>query len=139
MPSLKQKQEGFSLIEVLVSIFIVAIGILAIIQLFPLGMNINSSSERLSVASSLAQTKIEELLSESYNDLPVGTAEARHFLSAPYSIYERQTTINYLGANLAPSSTDQGLKKIVVTVYYPSILQSESSQSFVLTTLVSIR
>ena len=130
---------GFTLIEVLVSVFIVVIALLAIIRIFPLGMNINVSSERTTVADNLAQNKIEEMISLPYSQLTVGTIESRHKVPDSSSIYERQTVISYLNGSLQPSATDQGIKKVVVTVYWPSAITGLTERSFTLSSIISQR
>jgi prepilin-type N-terminal cleavage/methylation domain-containing protein len=129
--------QGFSLVEVLVSVFIVTVALLAIIKIFPFGMQINKASENLTVANGLAQSKIEQLTSMAYDDLNVGTIEPRTHVPDSNSIYERQSVINYLNSNLQTTTTDQGLKKITVTIYWPSAIQGAESKTFTLTTIIS--
>jgi prepilin-type N-terminal cleavage/methylation domain-containing protein len=55
----KQKREGFSLIEVVIGIALVAIAVLGLAQMFTLGIMNNLRSERIANASFLAQQQID--------------------------------------------------------------------------------
>jgi prepilin-type N-terminal cleavage/methylation domain-containing protein len=55
----KQKSEGFSLIEVVIGIALVAIAVLGLAQMFTLGIMNNLRSERIANASFLAQQQID--------------------------------------------------------------------------------
>jgi type IV pilus assembly protein PilV len=59
---------GFTLIEVMISITVFAIGILAIASMQTSAISGNSSANRLSAAATLAQDKLEELIALSYDD-----------------------------------------------------------------------
>ena len=129
--------KGFSLVEILVSVFIVTVALLAIIKVFPFGIKVNKASEDLTVANGLAQSKIEQLSSLSYDDLTVGTIETREHVPTVNSIYERESTISYLDGNLQNTNSNQGLKKITVTVYWPSAIVDVGTKNFSLTTIIS--
>jgi len=114
---------GFTLIEVLVSIFILTVGIMAVLQAFPLGTKILGSSKRTTVAGQLGQAKIEELISQSYEKISFGTIEVKHILDSPFSSYQRETEIVCVDPDLDFSEVidcnpDPGMKKIEVTVFW---------------------
>jgi prepilin-type N-terminal cleavage/methylation domain-containing protein len=72
----KTKNEGFSLVEVLVGLAIVAIGMLGLAQLFTYTVMTNSRAERMSNAIFLAQQQIDfhrNLTSDELNTLTAGT------------------------------------------------------------------
>jgi prepilin-type N-terminal cleavage/methylation domain-containing protein len=54
-------KKGFSLIEVLVALFILGLGIAVLFNLFPLGWQALAHSRKLNEAYILAQKKLEEL------------------------------------------------------------------------------
>lgn len=56
-------QKGFTLVELLVAILLMTVGIFAVIAMQTTSMNANSIAMRLSVASSLAQEVLEDILS----------------------------------------------------------------------------
>ena len=57
----KKNNQGFTLTEVLASLAILLIGILALVSLFPQGMKSAKVAEDLTVASFLAQQKAEDI------------------------------------------------------------------------------
>ena len=59
-------KHGFTLVEVLASLTILLIGILAIISLFPQGMKSAKVAEDLTVAALLAQQKTEDIKRQEY-------------------------------------------------------------------------
>lgn len=116
-------REGFTLIEVLISIFILTTGIIAVLQAFPLGTKILGSSKRVTIANQLGQAKIEELISQSYVEISFGIIETKHVLDSPFSSYQRETEIVCVDPDLDFSEVincnpDPGMKKIKVTVFW---------------------
>ena len=70
-----KKQDGFTLIEVLVALTIFAVGLLAIAALQTSAIRMNSTGNRLTELSTLGIDKYEELMSLPFTDprLAVGT------------------------------------------------------------------
>ena len=62
----KGKLNGFTLVEVLASLAILLIGILALVSLFPQGMKSAEVAEDLTVASFLGQQKAEDIKRQEY-------------------------------------------------------------------------
>lgn len=62
-------RKGFSLLEVMVAVVILAFGLLAIMHLFPIGLRASKISQDTTVATFLAQQKIEELRNTKYADI----------------------------------------------------------------------
>jgi type II secretory pathway pseudopilin PulG len=113
---------GFTLVEAVVAISILIIGILAIMQLFPQGMRVGRISKQMSVANNLAQAKMEEELAKHYDDIGVGIIEPKAKVdsnpSSQFYIYERQTEVDLVDADLNDSSQNIGLKKITVSIWW---------------------
>ncbi|MDD2890215.1 MAG: prepilin-type N-terminal cleavage/methylation domain-containing protein [bacterium] len=63
------KNKGFTLIEVLVSTLILAIGVFAMVRLFPTASMVNARADRISQATILAEDKIEQIRSMGYDSL----------------------------------------------------------------------
>jgi prepilin-type N-terminal cleavage/methylation domain-containing protein len=99
--SKKRKNEGFSLIEVLVGIAIVAIAMLGLAQLFTYSVMTNSRAERMSNATFLAQQQIDyhrNLTSDELNALTSGTNDEQIDVNLDGSIdYRRLTAIQMSG------------------------------------------
>ncbi|MFO7732446.1 MAG: prepilin-type N-terminal cleavage/methylation domain-containing protein [Candidatus Aminicenantes bacterium] len=69
-----KKKRGFSLIEVLVGLFLVAVAVLGLAQLFLLAVANNHKADRVSTATNLAQQQIERLRSLTSEELVVVSA-----------------------------------------------------------------
>jgi len=128
---------GFTLIESLVAIFVLSVGILAVLAIFPLGIKIINSSKMSATGIQLGQEKIEEIISLSYEAISIEeNIEAE--LPPPFSCYRRETRITYVDPllNLQEVGTDKGVKKVEVTVsWQPSLMINR--KSIELTTIIS--
>lgn len=137
---MKKNQKGFTLIEVMVTIFVLALGIVAVLNIFPLGLQIRRGAEMSATASWLGQAKIEEVTSIPYSDIAVGTIETRHFLDSPYNQYERETVISCVqGTDLSAVGCDSQptpLKKVQVTVFWKRPFKLTEEKIEILTLLV---
>ena len=132
MSKIKTNHRGISILEALIAISILLIGILSIARVFPLATKISRSSEETTIAANLAQSEIETLFSWGYEGIGTGLIETKHRLSAdpnnPFYAYQRQTDVRYVDANLSTSSSNTGLKKITVTIFWNSpAINSEKS------------
>lgn len=67
-------QDGFSMIEALVAIFILTLLALSLGQVLGMGIATNASSDEITHATALATTKLEELRSGDYDALVDGGA-----------------------------------------------------------------
>ena len=61
-----QNNKGFSLISAMVASLLLAVGILALTRIFPQSAVINANADRVSMATNLAEDKIEELRALGY-------------------------------------------------------------------------
>ena len=114
--------KGFTLIEALIAIFILTIGISAVLCMFPLSLQIGNFSQMTSTAAQLAQAKAEEIISKSYTDIFVGTTTESQ-LDFPFESFSRETVVTYVDSSLQYSVADTGLKKVEITVSFPSPLK----------------
>lgn len=135
-------QQGFSLIEIMVAILILTVTFISLMYSFPFGLSITKGAENATIASYLAQDKIEELHSLGYDNIGVGTIEIKHQLSADPSSYlysfQRKTVVDYVDGDLQTSVSDLGLKRISATIYYINAV-SKTEKSYNMTTLISQR
>lgn len=130
-------KRGFTLIELIIAIFILTVGISAILVMFPLGIQIVKSSEMATVATQLAQEKIEEIISKSYTDI---SSETKQQLSSPFSAYWREVEMTYFDPDnpeVTPS-VNKGIKKVEVTVSWELPLKVVG-KSIKIMTLISKR
>jgi len=135
-------QQGLSLIEMVVAIFILTLAFIALSQAFPTGLAINKRASNTTIASYLAQEKIEELHSLKYINIATGTIETKHRLatsSVNYLYYfQRETEVSCVDGNLDATTTDSGLKKLSATIYYTDSV-SKTEREYNITTLISKR
>lgn len=118
----KKNNTGFTLIEIIISISILSVALIATLSLFPKGLQLGRESKETSVATSLAQEKIEEIIAMSYDEIPTGIVEDRSPVEtdpqSQFSIYEREALADFVDSDLNVSATDTEFKKIIVTVYW---------------------
>lgn len=114
-------KKGFTLVEVLVGLVILAIGLLAIAGMQITSVKGNFFSNNITQASILAQNRLEELrhLDVSHADLSLGTHDEGVVQTVPTD-FSRQYTVD-----LVPGTT---MLSIVVTVRWRD--NSDHSVSF---------
>ncbi len=127
-------KKGFSIIEVIAAIALLAIGIFAIAKMFPFGLQISKSSEEITVATMAANEEMEYLIALGYDGVNTGTIEAKQSISIGSfgNIYglSRETVVSYVDGSLNNSATDTGIKKIEITVYWIQSTEGEKSVEF---------
>ena len=113
---------GFTLIEIVIAISIFSIGVMAVLNLFPKGLRLSQESKELSVATNLAQEKIEEYLAKNYDEIPTGIIEAKSRVdndpNSQFYAYQRMVESAFIDSDLNDSISDTDFKKIVVTIYW---------------------
>jgi type IV pilus assembly protein PilV len=107
---------GFTLIEILVAVFLLVTAILGVISTTVIIIKSNALSKSMTTATTLAKDKMEQLKNTGYNDLLEGTDYANmestvQETSAADSIYTRTWIVN-------SDSPAEGMKTITVTVQW---------------------
>ena len=74
----KHGEQGFSLVEVLITLFIFAVGVLAVALLLDMSIQKNASARLMSEATEIAQYQMEKLMGASYRDTELDAS------SSPY-------------------------------------------------------
>ena len=137
--ALKNNQTGFSLLEISIALMILTASLLPITQAFPYASNIIDSAKKNTMASYLAQEKIEEIISSGYENTGIDTVETKHSLGTATSSYlyafERESIVKYVDTDLQNSVIDTGLKRISSTIYYKDKISS-TEKTFTITTLL---
>ena len=84
--------EGFTLLEVMITVVILAVGLLGLAGLQIVAIKGNSFGQQMSVASTLAQNKLEQLRRISYDSLSDGSSDDNdHYTDAANGVtYDRQ-------------------------------------------------
>lgn len=111
----RQSIKGITLIETMIAIYILTVGIIAVLYMFPLGTRLVKFSQMTTVAAQISQAKMEEIISKSYVDI---SSEPKQKLDPPFNAYSRETEVTCFDPNgdLLPNCPDTGIKKIKVTV-----------------------
>jgi len=72
--ALRTNSKGFTLIEVLITLVIMAVSLLALAGLMATTTKSNAAGGHITEASTLAQDRLEELRAVQWDNIPVGTA-----------------------------------------------------------------
>jgi len=103
----KASQSGFTILEVMIAISILAIGLLAVFSGQNMAIRGNDRASHLTEGMTLAQDKLEELLASPYDSVTAGTGTQGNYSIA-------WTVTEYAGDNyklIAVEVNGQGLKK----------------------------
>jgi type IV pilus assembly protein PilV len=83
----RKSRNGFTLLELLIAVSLLAIGLLAVVSMQSVAMNANMVSNRLTVATTLAQQVAEDMLSWNISDprlnspgIPMPAAAAPNYI-----------------------------------------------------------
>lgn len=118
------------------AILVLSLGIVCVLQIFPLALNVGGSNQAEAQAVFLAQAKMEEMTSKSYQDIICCQTVVENSLAVPFERFSRETTVNYVDSDLATSSSDLGLKRIEVVVSWQSMLRINDKKVEMLTLIV---
>ncbi len=102
--------QGFTLLEILIAVAILAIGLLAVASMGTIVIKSNAASNRLSIASTLVQDKLEEIRATHYTN--VTSTPLAMVTSTPWA--SRQVVVT-------PDTPIPGTKKIDVTVSWTDV------------------
>ena len=102
------RRSGFTLLELMLAVSLLAIGTIAIVELLQRSQTASADGENVLIATNLAQRRLEELRNTAYGSL---ADESRASVSSPsgFSQFDRAVTVTTPYTNL---------KQIVVTVYW---------------------
>jgi type IV pilus assembly protein PilV len=103
------KSNGFTLIEVLIALVILAISLLALAGLMTTTTKNNSVGGRITEAATLAQDKLEELRALPWDSIPVDVTNSDSPTSRPGVQYDRSWIASLNGKN-------PDLKEIQITI-----------------------
>jgi len=136
---MKKMKTAFTLVETLIAVFILSMGIMGILAMFPIGVQVEKSAQILTAANQLAQAKIEENISKSYNEVITGTTTEEYGSISEFPYFKIITRINYYDPLTSTiTNGDLGIKKIEVSIFWKSPLGS-SEKNTKLESLISRR
>ena len=116
----KDKNNGFTLMEVLIAIVILTIGLLSLASLTGAIIRGNRLSNDLTTATTLAQDEMEDIRRLGYSGTPTSdtTVTENYNSISGYPAYKRVTVTDvYTSGTTWPPA---GIKDITVTVYWDS-------------------
>ena len=108
-----RNNSGFTLMEVLVAMVILTVGLLGTAALIIGIINSNKLSNRISIATVLAQDKMEEIRGVGYAGADAEAGTEDYNIIPNYPLYKRITGV-------VADDPAAGMKKITVTVYWDS-------------------
>ena len=131
MKSIERNQKGFTLLEILVAMSLMTIGIFAVIGMQSVAMNANKYANQLSVATSLGQQVLEDILSWEASDSRINPTPASDgaFVYNPDPANPANTYITIAGAGTYTTTCARtlgtsangipiGVVRITVTITY---------------------
>jgi len=119
--------KGFTILETMVAILVLTIGIIAVLQLFPLCSNIQKSNEMENQAIFLAQEKMEQEIFKTYGNIEVGTI-IEDPVSSFYKRFTRETRINYVNPDMGEIGLNSGFKKVEIIVQWNSVFKLKQGE-----------
>ncbi len=102
----KQMKKGFSLIEVLVTVAIVGFGLIAIVEMFNVTGRGSEGAENLSIATNLAQERMEEIRHLAQNGVKISVGTGNNSGDDFLPDLESVSTDSYLDENLYLTESD---------------------------------
>ncbi len=106
------RQQGFSLVEIAVGLVVVGIIIISLSNVFVSIGVIQRQSDHLSLASRIAEQKIESLRNNHYNSLPLSPPAIDFTSELPDSLASPRLAQVYV------SEPEAGMKRLEVTITY---------------------
>lgn len=120
-----KKTLGFTLIEVLTALTILAIAMLGFIPMVISTIRANSFGVKMTRATELAQDKLEEIRIMNFDD-PVNLTVGTHGPETIETIYERQYTVSLVGGNA-------DIKSISISVDWRDVGRPPQNTTYVTT------
>ncbi len=114
--------QGFTFLELLVALTLFLVGMVTVLQIFPLNRRLLNQTSQTTNAVFLAQEEIEKVRSNDYTSLPVGTYLARTAVTtdtaSPLKIFDKQIVVVQVDTNRATTNTDTGIRRVDVTIFW---------------------
>ena len=113
MPARKTPEQGFSLIEVLIAIFILAIGILAVVSMQTAAMHGNFKAVGLTEASIFAEDRMERILAQDYDSIGSGQQTVGGRYGATWTVQNDTPVANTKTVAVTVAWEDMGVSRNV--------------------------
>lgn len=114
-PARASKEKGFSILELIIAIAVLSIGLVGVLQIFPIGLRASQRAGMMTKASFLAQNKIEDLKLAGFD--AITQLPPKIPLSGKEEGFEWNIKIDDLSLEGVESSSD--MRKVIVTIAWP--------------------
>ena len=109
-------QTGFTILEAMIALVILSIALLALLRVMPVGIKGSKLAEETTIATMLAQRKIEEIRAAGYPD----AATTNGTFAAPDNNFDWEMTVNSYITNL---------RDLSLSIYWPAASGSPGDRS----------
>ncbi len=114
-PTRANKEKGFSLLELIIAIAVLAVGLVGILQIFPIGLRASQAAGMMTKASFLAQNKIEDVKLAGFDAI----AELPPKIPLSGTDGDFGWAIKIDNVSLEGVESQDNMRKIIVTISWP--------------------
>jgi type II secretory pathway pseudopilin PulG len=124
----KQRRFGFSLLEVLLSLFAVGVSMAAFIPASLSSRQIVAHTRRVELALRVGGAILDQQRLAGYSAIPIGSsAPSSPIVEPDLPNMATSMTVSYVDASLQPTATDAGRKKTDITVSWGDKLRDKGT------------
>jgi len=106
----KNKEEGFTLVEILVTIVVVAVALMALLSVFIYGFNLLSRMKQTAIATQCAQEELENTRNLTYEEI---LALGSSFTNDSLTLLENSSGVRTIEDSVGPD-----IKKLTISVFW---------------------
>jgi prepilin-type N-terminal cleavage/methylation domain-containing protein len=106
----KNKEKGFTLVEILITIVVVAVALMALLSVFIYGFNLLSRMKQTAIATQCAQEELENIRNLTYDEI---LALGPSFTNDSLTLLE-----NSSGVRTVEDSVGEDIKKLTISVFW---------------------
>lgn len=134
MTNKEKTKKSFSLIEVLLAVFILEIGLLGISTFYAYSHKIAKMARNQTIATNLAQGVLDEQIAKSYDSPELITVNRTAYSTVPnnpFQGFDKEITITCINASLGDLNCldpNAHMKKVIVTIYWTEDNSNRSVQ-----------
>ncbi|KKQ90292.1 MAG: hypothetical protein UT15_C0016G0004 [Berkelbacteria bacterium GW2011_GWA1_39_10] len=130
----KKIKKAFTLIEILLAVFVLEIGLLGIVTFYSYAIQVTKIARNETTAANLASGILDNELSAAYDNLTVGAGTKIKYstdTTSPFYAWDKKIDVAYINSSLTESYNppDTNMKKIVVTIYWQESGNEKSFQT----------